>query len=111
MPAEKIQEKLDEVLRIMKNAVEEPIRHPKKSIGGLIGGEAKLVQIMREVLLPCAGRPFPGRLLQYGSAGSQCVHGAHCGGATAGSAGVLPGVLLAVRDTKQVMMKCCAEVF
>ena len=43
MPEKEIREKLYEVLRIMKEAVEEPIRQPKKSMGGLIGGEAKLV--------------------------------------------------------------------
>ena len=38
-----IQVKLETVLRIMKESVRKPIAKPGKSIGGLIGGEARKV--------------------------------------------------------------------
>ena len=41
--AECIALKLETVLTIMKNAANKPIENPGKSIGGLIGGEAKKV--------------------------------------------------------------------
>ena len=62
MQEETIREKLYEALGIMKNAVEEPIKNPKKSIGGLIGGEAKLVADHEGALLPCAARRCQERL-------------------------------------------------
>ena len=38
-----LDEKMNQVLRIMKQAATEPIEHPQPSMGGLIGGEAMLV--------------------------------------------------------------------
>ena len=41
LSSEEIDSKLETVLSIMKNAATRPLLHPGKSIGGLIGGEAK----------------------------------------------------------------------
>ena len=38
-----IYDQMNHSLQIMKDSVTSPIRSPKKSIGGLIGGEAQLV--------------------------------------------------------------------
>lgn len=43
LSSEEIDSKLETVLSIMKNAATRPLLHPGKSIGGLIGGEAKKV--------------------------------------------------------------------
>ena len=43
LSSEEIGSKLETVLSIMKNAATRPLLHPGKSIGGLIGGEAKKV--------------------------------------------------------------------
>lgn len=101
MPQEQIREKLYEALRIMKEAVEEPIRNPKKSIGGLIGGEAKLVADHESEQSSVCGTPLS-RAIAYSMAVLEvnASMGLIVAAPTAGSAGVLPGVLLAIRDTK-----------
>ena len=43
LSSEEIDSKLETVLSIMKNAATRPLLQPGKSIGGLIGGEAKKV--------------------------------------------------------------------
>ena len=43
LSSEEVDGKLAEVLTIMKNSAHKPIQNPGKSIGGLIGGEAKQV--------------------------------------------------------------------
>lgn len=101
MQEETIREKLYEALGIMKNAVEEPIKNPKKSIGGLIGGEAKLVADHEGAASSVCGTPLS-RAIAYSMAVLEV--NASMGlivAPTAGSAGVLPGVLLAIRDTKE----------
>ena len=40
---EEVYKKLAYSISIMKNATTEPIKNPKKSIGGLLGGEAKAI--------------------------------------------------------------------
>ena len=43
MAPEKLEKKLEKALSIMKQAATKPLTNPGKSIGGLIGGEAKKV--------------------------------------------------------------------
>ena len=102
MQEETIREKLYEALGIMKNAVEEPIKNPKKSIGGLIGGEAKLVADHEGAASSVCGTPLS-RAIAYSMAVLEvnASMGLIVAAPTAGSAGVLPGVLLAIRDTKE----------
>ena len=102
MQEETIREKLYEALGIMKNAVEEPIKNPKKSIGGLIGGEAKLVADHEGAASSVCGTPLS-RAIAYSMAVLEvnASMGLIVAAPTAGSAGVLPGVLLAIRDTNE----------
>ena len=96
-----VQDKLKEVLRIMKEGGHEPIHNPKKSMCGLIGGEAKLLAD-----LETHDDSVCGTVLSIAIAYSMAVlevnasMGLIVAAPTAGSSGVLPGVLLAVRDTK-----------
>ena len=52
--AEVVNQKMTRVLEIMKDAALSPISQPVKSMGGLIGGEAKKlsVLILKDVLKP-----------------------------------------------------------
>ena len=101
--AECIQEKLETVLSIMKNAAHKPIHTPSKSIGGLIGGEAKKVSDHA-----ASGKNVCGSMLSKAIAYSMAVlevnasMGLIVAAPTAGSAGVLPGVLLALRDEQEL---------
>lgn len=98
-----VYEKLETALNIMKNAAHRPIETPVKSIGGLIGGEAKKVSDHA-----AAGKNICGPVLSKAIAYSMAVlevnasMGLIVAAPTAGSAGVLPGVLLALRDEQNL---------
>lgn len=100
---EEITKKLDTVLKIMHNAATEPIAKPRRSIGGLLGGEAKKVNEYRE-----AGKNLCGPTLSRAIAYSMAVlevnatMGLIVAAPTAGSSGVLPGVLLALKETHEL---------
>ena len=91
--------KMNRVLEIMTQAAKEPIRHPRASMGGLIGGEAALVDRHRR-----EGNAICGSLLSRAIAYSMAVlevnssMGLIVAAPTAGSSGVVPGVLLALKE-------------
>lgn len=95
--------KLKTVLSIMKDAVNEPLMKPKKSIGGLIGGEAKKVSDFGKT-----GRSICGSLMSKAISYSMAVlevnasMGLIVAAPTAGSSGVLPGVLLALQEEQHL---------
>lgn len=97
--SEDVDRKLEIALKIMKNGAHKPIAQPVKSIGGLIGGEAKKVANRA-----CAGQNICGPVLSKAIAYSMAVlevnasMGLIVAAPTAGSAGVLPGVLLAMQE-------------
>lgn len=103
LSSEEIDEKLKVVLSIMKNAVKEPLEKPVRSIGGLIGGEAKKV-----VSLGLTSDSVCGSLMNKACAYSMAVlemnasMGLIVAAPTAGSSGVVPGVLLALQDEKKL---------
>ena len=66
--------RLKKALEIMKNSAHGPLLHPQKSMGGLIGGEAKRLAAHAESA-GCAVDTLLGKALQYGSVGSQCFDG------------------------------------
>ncbi len=94
-----IMTKMKKVLEIMKNSACTPIAQPRPSMGGLIGGEARLVN---QHLL--AGKSVCGSLLSRAIAYSMAVlesnssMGLIVAAPTAGSSGVVPGVLLALKE-------------
>lgn len=98
-----IDEKLQTALSIMKAAANEPLINPKRSIGGLIGGEAKRIEqhLVSE-------NNIAGTLLSKAIAYSMAVletnssMGLIVAAPTAGSSGVIPGVLLAIQEAKNV---------
>ena len=103
MPVEQVDEKLKKVLTIMKRSVIRPLAAPSKSIGGLIGGEAKSVSDHAY-----AENNVTGSLLSKALAYSMAVlevnasMGLIVAAPTAGSSGVLPGVLLALQREKSL---------
>ncbi len=103
LTADQVNQKLNEVLSIMRNAVHEPLSAPKKSIGGLIGGEAKRVSDFGKT-----DKSICGSLMSKAVSYSMAVlevnasMGLIVAAPTAGSSGVLPGVLLALQDEKHL---------
>lgn len=98
-----VEHRLKTALDIMKNAAERPTKNPTKSIGGLIGGEAKKIADHAY-----AKKNICGSVLSKAIAYSMAVlevnasMGLIVAAPTAGSAGVLPGVLLALRDEQRL---------
>lgn len=103
LTTEEVNEKLETALTIMKNAAHKPIEQPEKSIGGLIGGEAKKVADHA-----AKGKSICGSVISKAVAYSMAVlevnasMGLIVAAPTAGSAGVLPGVILALRDEQNL---------
>lgn len=95
---------LDRVLEVMGNAATEPLGNPQPSVGGLIGGEAAKLRAALEDADPRHRLvdPLAARAAQYALATLETNGrmGVIVATPTAGSAGVLPGVLLALRDER-----------
>lgn len=92
-------EKMKVALEIMKNSVHEALEHPVRSVGGLIGGEgAKIRKHRRD------GKAICGEVLSRAIVHSMAVlelnasMGVIVAAPTAGSSGVVPGLLLALQE-------------
>ncbi|MFR1872627.1 MAG: L-serine ammonia-lyase, iron-sulfur-dependent, subunit beta, partial [Coprococcus sp.] len=99
LSSEEIDSKLETVLSIMKNAATRPLLHPGKSIGGLIGGEAKKVNDHGKTT-SCVCGSMLSKAISYSMAVLEvnASMGLIVAAPTAGSSGVVPGVLLAMQD-------------
>lgn len=90
---------MKKALKIMKNSVKEPLIQPVKSVGGLIGGEAKKLEEHRRM-----GKSICGTMLSKAMTYAMAVlevnasMGVIVAAPTAGSSGVVPGVLLALQE-------------
>lgn len=95
--------KMNRVLEIMGESAKAPITAPKKSMGGLIGGEAQLA--VRHLN---AGQSICGSVLSKAVAYAMAVlevntsMGLIVAAPTAGSSGVVPGVLLALQEENDI---------
>lgn len=100
---EDVDQKLHTVLSIMKDAVRGPLLTPNRSIGGLIGGEAKKVSELGQTNISICGS-FLNKAISYSMAVLEvnASMGLIVAAPTAGSSGVLPGVLLALQEDKQL---------
>lgn len=99
MPKEMVEEKLNTALSIMKKSTKRPISSPGKSIGGLIGGEAKKVAEHGKST-DCVCGSMLSKAISYSMAVLEvnASMGLIVAAPTAGSAGVVPGVLLALAE-------------
>lgn len=92
---------LDLALSVMKRAATQPVRETLPSMGGLLGGEARKLTDLRargEALCDdqlSAAMTYAMAVLETNASMGRIV-----AAPTAGSAGVLPGVLLALQDSK-----------
>lgn len=100
---EKIDKKLEKALTIMKNAATKPIQTPSKSIGGLIGGEARKISDHAGTETSVCGSMLS-KAIAYSMAVLEvnASMGLIVAAPTAGSSGVLPGVLLALAEEHQL---------
>ena len=96
---EEIINKMKRVLEIMRDSSILPVNTPIKSMGGLIGGEARKLNEYQK-LEKNIGGPVLSKAIMYAMAVLECnaSMGLIVAAPTAGSSGVVPGVLLAMQD-------------
>ena len=101
LTSEEVDAKLVTVLNIMKDSSHKPIEKPGKSIGGLIGGEAKKVNDFGKTSVSVAGDMLS-KAMSYSMAVLEvnASMGLIVAAPTAGSSGVVPGVLMALKEEK-----------
>lgn len=94
-----IEGRMKQVLEIMKQAASSPLDTPRLSMGGLLGGEAQLVDRHRREGRSICGSPLS-RAMAYAMAVLEVNSsmGLIVAAPTAGSSGVVPGVLLALKE-------------
>ena len=96
---EEIINKMKRVLEIMRDSATMPVNTPIKSMGGLIGGEAKKLSEYQNQKKNIGG-PVLSKAIMYAMAVLECnaSMGLIVAAPTAGSSGVVPGLLLAMQD-------------
>lgn len=98
-PLDEIRSRMAVSLQIMKDATNEAINQPSQSMGGLIGGESRKLSDLQS-----SGKNIAGNLISKAIAYSMGVlevnasMGLIVAAPTAGSSGVIPGVLLALQE-------------
>ena len=97
--AETVKKRMSRVLEIMKDAARSPIEKPVKSMGGLIGGEARKLSIHAQNSQGLCGDLLQ-RAITYAMATleTNASMGLIVASPTAGSAGIVPGLMLAKQE-------------
>lgn len=97
--AEIVDQRMDRVLEIMKDAAFSPIKDPVISMGGLIGGEARRLCEFHDLGKSLCGNVL-GKGITYAMATleTNVSMGLIVASPTAGSAGIVPGLMLALQE-------------
>ena len=97
--AEVVNQKMTRVLEIMKDAALSPISQPVKSMGGLIGGEARKLSLHAQKKEGLCGDLLQ-KAVTYAMATleTNASMGLIVASPTAGSAGIVPGLMLAMQE-------------
>ncbi|WP_371371485.1 L-serine ammonia-lyase, iron-sulfur-dependent, subunit alpha [Sporomusa aerivorans] len=99
MPADDVIARMEEMLKVMKLSIEEGLKGIR-SKGGLVGGDAcKLRQYLQRADKTLMGK-FTGKAIVYSLAVGEAnaAMGRIVAAPTAGSSGVLPGILFALKE-------------
>ena len=97
--AEIVDQRMDRVLEIMKDAAFSPIKDPVISMGGLSGGEARKLCEFHDLGKSLCGNVL-GKGITYAMATleTNASMGLIVASPTAGSAGIVPGMMLALQE-------------
>ncbi len=96
---EQVQERMARALSIMRQSVTAPLKTSVRSMGGLIGGQARILDAQKE-----SGRELCGDVLSQAITYAMAVlevnasMGVIVAAPTAGSSGVVPGLLLSLQE-------------
>ena len=97
--AEIVDQRMDRVLEIMKDAAFSPIKNPVKSMGGLIGGESrKLYEFQFQGKSLCGNVLSKSITYAMATLETNASMGLIVASPTAGSAGIVPGLMLALQE-------------
>ena len=107
---EHIRFRMEQALVIMRDSAHMPVRNPGKSVGGLIGGEAAKLAKHREEGRSICGSVL-GRAITYATAVLEvnASMGLIVAAPTAGSSGVVPGLLLALQEENRLSDEAVME--
>lgn len=100
---DQVDHRMSKVLEIMRASATQPLKKPSRSMGGLIGGESKKLYDHA-----ARGKAICGDILQramtyaMGVAEVNASMGLIVAAPTAGSAGIVPGLLLALQDCYKI---------
>ena len=97
--AETVKEKMTRVLEIMKEPARSPIHKPVASMGGLIGGESRKLSLHAQQKKELCGDLLQ-KAITYAMATleTNASMGLIVASPTAGSAGIVPGLMLAMQE-------------
>ena len=100
--ADSTTEYLQRVLVAMQESAHEPLDNPRSSIGGLLGGEAQKVRDAAVAGVGLTVSPFMEKVVSYALAvlETNASMGRIVAAPTAGSAGVIPAVLVALQEER-----------
>lgn len=94
-----VDQRMDRVLEIMKDAAFSPIKNPVKSMGGLIGGESrKLYEFQFQGKSLCGNVLSRSITFAMATLETNASMGLIVASPTAGSAGIVPGLMLALQE-------------
>ena len=94
-----VDQRMDRVLEIMKDAAFSPIKNPVKSMGGLIGGESrKLYEFQFQGKSLCGNVLSKSITFAMATLETNASMGLIVASPTAGSAGIVPGLMLALQE-------------
>lgn len=100
---DRVEAKMARALEIMRESATQPLKHPVRSMGGLIGGEAKRLAAHAAKKKGICG-PVLQKAITYamGVLEVNASMGLIVAAPTAGSSGVVPGLLLALQDEYRI---------
>ena len=98
-------DRIDENLRIMNTAVERPIVEPVRSMDGLLGGEASKLSELYESKAVCGPVIHRAIVNALAVAETNASMGVIVAAPTAGSAGVLPAVLMSMYESYDISIE------
>lgn len=91
-----LMEKVDDRLRVMEASTNRDVDEPVKSMGGMIGGEARMLRGLDSDRIICGGTLHRAMISALSVAETNASMGLIVAAPTAGSAGVVPSVILSV---------------
>ena len=101
---EAIIEQIDSCLRIMNTSVDRAISEPVRSMGGLIGGQANKLSSLDESKAVCGPVIHKAIINALAVSETNASMGVIVAAPTAGSAGVLPAVLISLYENLDISM-------